>query len=179
MTHPHTPFVTKRASFAIKESLFFIKEGKVTFFCEKSLSCRYSALSLHSKTVGKWPISDSFSRSASTLGSLCLRSGFALPPLWLRFRRRRKAQGNAAAETRHKQEVFDIFAYWFSSSLHLTTVVHWAVQKNRYAKVAFLQSCINSDYFAPYLLALTRLWLGLENKPKSVIRPTFQSISLF
>ena len=34
-------------------------------------------------------------------------------PLFLRFRRRRKAQGNAAAETLHKQEVFDIFAYWF------------------------------------------------------------------
>ena len=81
MTHPHTPFVTKRASFAIKESLFFIKVGKVTFFCEKSLPCRYSALSLHLKTVGKWPISDSFSRSASTLPSLCLRSGFALASL--------------------------------------------------------------------------------------------------
>ena len=115
MTHPHTPFVTKRASFVTKKSLFFIKVGKVTFFCEKSLSCRYSALSLYLKTVGKWPISDSFSRSASTLPSLCLRSGFALPPLWLRFRRRRKAQGNAAAETRHKQEVFDIFAYRISS----------------------------------------------------------------
>ena len=47
--------------------------------------------------------------SAFALGSLCLRSGFALPSLWVRFRRRRKAQGNAAAETRHKQEVFDIF----------------------------------------------------------------------
>ena len=110
MTHPHTPFVTKRASFAIKESLFFIKVGKVTFFCEKSLSCRYSALSLHLETVGKWQISDSFSRSASTLPSLCLRSGFALPSLWVRFRRRRKAQGNASAETRLKQEYFDRFA---------------------------------------------------------------------
>ena len=49
--------------------------------------------------------------SAFALGSLWVRSGFALPPLWLRFRRRRKTQGNAAAETRHKQEVFDIFAY--------------------------------------------------------------------
>ena len=44
----------------------------------------------------------------------CLRSAFALGSLWLRFRRRRKTQGNAAAETRHKQEVFDIFAYWIS-----------------------------------------------------------------
>ena len=34
-------------------------------------------------------------------------------PECLRFRRRRKAQGNAAAETLHKQEFFDIFAYWF------------------------------------------------------------------
>jgi hypothetical protein len=77
--------VTKRASFAIKESLIFIKVGKVTFFCEKSLSCRYSALSLHSETVGKWPISDSFSRSASTLPSLWVRSAFALGSLCLRF----------------------------------------------------------------------------------------------
>ena len=38
-------------------------------------------------------------------------------PECLRFRRRRKAQGNAAAETLHKQEVFDIFAYWFFSRL--------------------------------------------------------------
>ena len=126
MTHPHTPFVTKRASFAIEESLFFIKEGKVTFFCGKSLSCRYSALSLHSKTVGKWPISDSFSRSASTLGSLCLRSGFALPPLWLRFRRRRKAQGNAAAETRFKCFGICVTAWGYVLRFAIATT-HWVV----------------------------------------------------
>ena len=111
----HIPHKPKRASFATKESLFFLKVGKVTFSARKSLPCRYSALSLHSKTVGKWPISDSFSRCASTLPSLCLRSAFALGSLWVRFRRRRKTQGNAAAETRHKQEVFDIFAYRISS----------------------------------------------------------------
>ena len=38
-------------------------------------------VSLHSKTVGKWPISDSFSQSASTLPSLWVRSAFALPSL--------------------------------------------------------------------------------------------------
>ena len=81
MTHPHTPFVTKRASFATKESLFFLKVGKVTFFARKSLPCRYFALSLYSETVEKWPISDSFSRSASTLPSLWVRSAFALASL--------------------------------------------------------------------------------------------------
>ena len=56
-------------------------------------------------------------REVANLGFVfteCLHSAFALGSLWLRFRRRRKAQGNAAAETRHKQEVFDIFAYWIS-----------------------------------------------------------------
>ena len=53
----------------------------------------------------------------------CLHSAFALGSLWLRFRRRRKAQGNAAAETRHKQEVFDIIASRFLSSLPPTAVV--------------------------------------------------------
>ena len=45
-----------------------------------------------------------------TMPPLCLRSAFALAPLWLRFRRRRKTQGNAAAETRHNQEDFDKYA---------------------------------------------------------------------
>ena len=74
-------FWPKRASFDTQESLFFLKVGKVTFFCSKSLSCRYSALSLHSKTVGIRPISDSFSQSAPTLPSLWVRSAFALPSL--------------------------------------------------------------------------------------------------
>ena len=34
-------------------------------------------VSLHSKTVGKWPISDSFSQSAFALPSLWVRSAFA------------------------------------------------------------------------------------------------------
>ena len=62
--------LTKESLFCRQREPLFFKVGKVTFFARKSLLCRYSALSLHSKTVGKWPISDSFSRSA-----------FALPPL--------------------------------------------------------------------------------------------------
>ena len=57
-------------------------------------------------------------REVANLGfvfTVCLHSDFALGSLCLRFRRRRKTQGNAAAETRHKQEVFDIFAYRISS----------------------------------------------------------------
>ena len=57
-------------------------------------------------------------REVANLGFVfteCLHSAFALGSLCLRFRRRRKTQGNAAAETRHKQEVFDIFAYRISS----------------------------------------------------------------
>ena len=53
----------------------------MTFSARKSLSCRYSALSLHSKTVGKWQISDAFSQSAFALPPLWVRSAFALPPL--------------------------------------------------------------------------------------------------
>ena len=125
-------FWLKRASFATKESLFFSKVGKVTFSARKSLPCRYSALSLHLETDERWPIPFS--------------SSFAQRSLCLRFWRRRKAQGNAAAETRHKREFvpkqqtfsrhgivqtlhdlpsalglsrtfFDIFAYWFFSRL--------------------------------------------------------------
>ena len=97
----HIPHKPKRASFDTHESLFFIKVGKVTFFVRKSLLCRYSALSLHSKTVGKWPISDSFSQSASTLGSLCLRSGFALAPL-LRLETRWTQNGMKKTSTLYK-----------------------------------------------------------------------------
>ena len=43
-------FWLKRASFATKESLFFSKVGKVTFFVRKSFPCRYFALSLHLET---------------------------------------------------------------------------------------------------------------------------------
>ena len=102
-------FWLKRASFATKESLFFLKVGKVTFFARKSFLCRYFALSLHLETGRE---SGQFRSRLPKVPSLCLRFAFALPSLWLRSRRRRKAQGNAAAETRHKREVFDIFAYW-------------------------------------------------------------------
>ena len=119
MTHPHTPFVTKRASFAIKESLFFIKEGKVTLFCEKSLSCRYSALSLHSKTVGEWPISHSFSQSASTLPSLWVRSAFALGSLCLHsgFASGGEEKHKAMRQQKHgtsKRSLTDLH-HWFTS----------------------------------------------------------------
>ena len=104
-------FWLKRASFATKESLFFSKVGKVTFFVRKSFPCRYFALSLHLETDERRGLSRS---RLPKVPSLCLRSAFALPPLWLRSRRRRKTQGNAAAETRHKRENFDIFAYWIT-----------------------------------------------------------------
>ena len=69
-----------------KESLFDKKVGKVTFSARKSLPCRYSALSLHSETGWKWPLSDLFSSS-------CLRHAFVVPSSCLRFRRRRKDGG--------------------------------------------------------------------------------------
>ena len=47
----------------------------MTFFFEKSLPCRYSALSLHLEMVERWPLSGSPFQSAFALGSLCLRSG--------------------------------------------------------------------------------------------------------
>ena len=47
-------FWHKRASFATKESLFFLKVGKVTFFARKSFLCRYFALSLHLETDERW-----------------------------------------------------------------------------------------------------------------------------
>ena len=118
-------FWLKRASFATKESLFFLKVGKVTFFARKSFLCRYFALSLHLETGresgqfrSRLPRVPYLSMTLLWLGRvsklplLSLCATVALPSLWLRSRRRRKAQGNAAAETRHKREVFDIFAYW-------------------------------------------------------------------
>ena len=105
----------KRASFANQESLFYVKEGKVTFSAWKSLPCRYSALSLHSKTVGRWPIPFPFSQSALSFDDVALarqskqassaltlrnaRSAFALPSLCLRFRRRRKEGDRNKAKT--------------------------------------------------------------------------------
>ena len=58
----------------MKESLFDKKVGKVTFSARKSLPCRYSALSLHSETGWKWPLSDLFTSS-------CLRHAFVVPSL--------------------------------------------------------------------------------------------------
>ena len=50
----------------------------MAFFCEKILLCRYSALSLQSKTDKRRPLLGSLClRSAFALGSLCLRSAFA------------------------------------------------------------------------------------------------------
>ena len=91
----HIPRKQKRASFATKESLFFLKVGKVTFFVRKSLLCRYSALSLHSKTVGKLPLSDSFSQGAFALLSLCLR---------IRRRRKNENKNKAKPTTTNKPD---------------------------------------------------------------------------
>ena len=50
----------------------------MAFFIKKSLLCRYSALSLHPETDERWPLLGSlWVRSGFALGSLCLRSGFA------------------------------------------------------------------------------------------------------
>ena len=124
-----------------KRASFFQKRLYWLLFFKKSLLCRYSALSLHSETDERWsnhPVNccDSEAENetrvslsgvpylsmtllwlgrVSKLPLLSLCATVALASLWLRSRRRRKAQGNAAAETRHKREVFDIFAYWFFS----------------------------------------------------------------
>ena len=111
------PLWLKRASFDTKESLFFLKVGKVTFFVRKSLLCRYSALSLHSKTVGKWPISDSFSQSAFALPSLWVRSAFALGSLCLLFRKRRK-EGDRRERRRKKLK---------TKKLKTTKLMDWVI----------------------------------------------------
>ena len=54
-------------------------------------------------------------REVANLGFVfpeCLRHAFALSSLPEAKKGRRLAQGNAA-QPRHKQEFFDIFAYWF------------------------------------------------------------------
>ena len=120
------PLVTKESLFCHQREPLFSKSGKSDFFCLKKLAMSLIRAIFALETVGKWPLSDSFFQSALSFDDVALarqskqassaltlrnvRSAFALPPLWLRFRRRRKALGNAVAETRHKQEVFDRFA---------------------------------------------------------------------
>ena len=99
-------FVTRGTSLcATKESLFchwreplFYKSGKSDIFCSKKF-----VMSLFRAIFALGN-----GREVPNLVLVfpeCLRSAFALPPLWLRFRRRRKTQGNTTAETRHKQEI--------------------------------------------------------------------------
>ena len=100
---PHIPFLTQESLFCHQREPLFFKSGKSDIFCSKKFAMSLiRAIFAFGNGTREWPIPFSSSQSA-----------FALPSLWLRSRRRRKAQGNAAAETRHKQEVFDIFAYWF------------------------------------------------------------------
>ena len=80
-----------------REPLFY-KRGKSDFFCSKKF-----VMSLF-RTIFAFGNGREVPNFVLVFPE-CLRSAFALPPLWLRFRRRRKTQGNAAAETRHKQEI--------------------------------------------------------------------------
>ena len=98
ITSPCYPLVTKESLFCHQREPLFSKRGKSDFFCSKKL-----AMSLFRAIFAFGN-----GREVANLGFVfpeCLRSAFALPPLWLRFRRQRKTQGNTTAETRHKQEI--------------------------------------------------------------------------
>ena len=116
-------FVTRGTSLPVaKESLFchrreplFSKSGKSDIFCLKKFAMSLfrtifafengREVKQQSCELLRWRSGErDFGSRLPKVPSFCLRSAFALPPLWLRFRRRRKTQGNAAAETRHKQE---------------------------------------------------------------------------
>ena len=68
-------------SFWWKRASFLQKRGKCDFFVQKSLLCRYFALSLHSETDERSRLLGLYPRCGFALPSLCLRSGFALAPL--------------------------------------------------------------------------------------------------
>ena len=104
----HSFFGSREPLLPPKRASFFQKKEKWHFLLEKVchvVNPRY--LCIWKRTRGE----------ATTLWIVAIakrRTRLVLVfPECLRFRRRRKAQGNAAAETLHKQEVFDIFAYWF------------------------------------------------------------------
>ena len=125
----HSFFDSREPLLPPKRASFFQKWEKWHFLLEKVchvVNPRYLCIW---KRTREWPIPFSSSQSALSFDDVALarqskqassalennvapirsRRHFAQRSLWLRFWRRRKAQGNAAAETRHKQEVFDIF----------------------------------------------------------------------
>ena len=107
---PFTPFLAQESLFCHQREPLFFKSGKSDIFRSKKF-----AMSLF-RAIFAFGNGREMANFVLDFPE-CLRSAFALGSLWLRFRRRRKTQGNAAAETRHKQEVFDIFAYWISLRL--------------------------------------------------------------
>ena len=62
-------------SFWWKRASFLQKRGKCDFFVQKSLLCRYFALSLHSETDERSRLLGLYPRCGFALPSLCLRSG--------------------------------------------------------------------------------------------------------
>ena len=94
----------------------------MTFFCEKSLLCRYSALSLHSKTDERRLL----------LGSLCLRSGFALPSLCLRS----GSTPKSGDKTRAKRDETDF-------AITIYRIENWLAR--RVAKGEFVVQCDDNE----------------------------------